>query len=574
MEPVFPAINQTACRIRHVRWSPPVLACDRCGRAAHAVDEARRTALDIALDSPVMLLATVSVHHCPTCRHFFRAQPPFLRRDATYSNRVVDKAVRSVYQDGMAMRRVAARLARDFWVRPSEGMIRQWCKTYSSGLDFATDYQAWVVEEFSGILCVDEVYQDRLALLLAVDPAAPEGDRLVGYQLVHGAVDQRDVARFLHRLRAVGIEPDQVITDGSQLYPAVLAQVWPSAAHQLCLFHETRAVTKAVQRIERVVRAGIPTLPRASAQAPGTEGAQRQRVPTLRGRPRKHPPPDDATDAAAVKWRWRQDAEATLRVEVHRLRRHGVSLRGIARQTGLVRRTVRRLLAEAPGEDGGEMPVSTDATAATDPPLTLATLPAPPGPPAPWTDWDEVRRARADLTACRFLLMRRPAHLTAAEQRRLDAVLASPLGADLRVARAFLTDWYAIWSDADGVRRDRAEARTRWRQWREHPDYDAVAPLRRVQQQVDEARFERLSQFLRQPAWEATNNGAERMGRDFRHHQAPHFTLRTAAAIEGALAAGACLRREEVVGTARPDVSRCHRGRKSRRREEGLRLAA
>ena len=51
-------------------------------------------------------------------------------------------------------------------------------------MDFATDYQPWVVESFSGILCVDEVYQGKLALLLAVDPAAPDGDRLVGYELV------------------------------------------------------------------------------------------------------------------------------------------------------------------------------------------------------------------------------------------------------------------------------------------------------------------------------------------------------------------------------------------------------
>ena len=576
MEPVVPAVNHTACRVRHVRWSPPVLTCDRCGRAAHAVAEARRTALDIALDGPVVLLVTVSVHHCPTCHHFFRAQPPFLRRDAIYTNRVVGKAVLSVYQDGMAIRRVAARLARDFWVQPSEGMIRQWCKTYSAGLDFATDYQAWVVEEFSGILCVDEAYQDRLALLLAVDPAAPEGDRLVGYQLVHGAVDQGDVARFLQRLQGVGIAPDQVITDGSQLYPAVLAQVWPSAAHQLCLFHETRTLTKAVQRIERAVRARLPALPRASAQASTADVTERQSVPTLRGRPRTHPPPAEATDAAALKWRWRQEAEAALRAEVHRLRHQGVSLRGIARQTGLVRRTVRRLLAGEPGEGGGGVALSVDATGATDPlpPLTLATLPAPPGPPAPWTDWDEVRQVGADLAACRYLLVQRPAHLTVAEQQRLDALLASPLGADLRVARAFLTDWYAIWCDPDGVRRDRAEARSRWQRWRENPDYDAVAPLRRIQQQVDEARFERLSQFLQQPAWEATNNGAERMGRSFRHQQAPHFTLRTEAGIEGALKAGACLHREEVSGTGRPDVGRCHRGRKPRRRTEGLCLAA
>ena len=40
-----------------------------------------------------------------------------------------------------------------------------------------TDLIRRVVNEFSEILCVDEVYQDRLALLLAVDPTAPDGDR-------------------------------------------------------------------------------------------------------------------------------------------------------------------------------------------------------------------------------------------------------------------------------------------------------------------------------------------------------------------------------------------------------------
>ena len=78
---------------------------------------------------------------------------------------MVAKAVASVYEDGMAFRRVAARLARDFWVRPSEAMIRHWCRAYAAGLDFAGDYQPWVVGEFSGVLCVDEVYQDRLAVV-------------------------------------------------------------------------------------------------------------------------------------------------------------------------------------------------------------------------------------------------------------------------------------------------------------------------------------------------------------------------------------------------------------------------
>jgi hypothetical protein len=50
-----------------------------------------------------------------------------------------------------------------------------------------------------------------------VDPAAPDGDRLVGYELVQGTVDQAAMGTFLRRLEAAGIVPDQVITDGSAL---------------------------------------------------------------------------------------------------------------------------------------------------------------------------------------------------------------------------------------------------------------------------------------------------------------------------------------------------------------------
>src|SRR5437879_7754485 len=64
-------------------------------------------------------------------------------------------------------------------------MVRLWCRAFAADVDFTTDYQPWVVAaHFSGILCVDEVYQGELALLLAVDPAAPDGDRLVGYTLL------------------------------------------------------------------------------------------------------------------------------------------------------------------------------------------------------------------------------------------------------------------------------------------------------------------------------------------------------------------------------------------------------
>jgi transposase-like protein len=37
-----------------------------------------------------------------------------------------------------------------------------------------------------------------------------------------------------------------VVTDGSNLYPAVLAEAWPAARHQLCVFHVLQDVTNKV----------------------------------------------------------------------------------------------------------------------------------------------------------------------------------------------------------------------------------------------------------------------------------------------------------------------------------------
>jgi transposase len=44
----------------------------------------------------------------------------------------------------------------------------------------------------------------------------------------------------------LGLMPRVVITDGSNLYPAVLAELWPEAEHQLCVFHVIRDINKLI----------------------------------------------------------------------------------------------------------------------------------------------------------------------------------------------------------------------------------------------------------------------------------------------------------------------------------------
>ncbi len=559
MTQTAPSLNYTPCQVRHVVWTLSDTPCDRCGQPAPRFSTATRTTVDLDLDQPVLLLVTVSVHHCPPCHHYFRAQPPFLRPDATYASRVVATAVASVYEDGMARTRVSRRLARDFWVRPSEAMIRRWCRDYARGLDFARDYQAWVIEEFSGVLCVDEVYQEHLALLLAVDPAAPDGDRLVGYQLVQGEVDAATVQGFLERLRAAGVDPEEVITDGSSLYPATLAAVWPTAAHQLCLFHQTRTVTKSVVQVIREMRAALPTPP---ARRPGRRG-QRPLDPVAGAVGE----PDYAQGPAAVR----------------HLHRQGFSIHGIVRQTGFARNTVRRWLRATPPAGADHVlpvvpDVETSAAAGVAPAEAHGAVPAMEEhgprplalPPPPWESWAQVRQVKDDLYTDRFLFARRPDHLSDDDQARVQALLISPIGEDLRPVRDFMEGWYAIWRTAEGAPRTRADAWARYQDWKENPTYAAYPPLQRVQARVDAEQFDRLSAFLDHPGWEATNNGAERMGRAFRHTQAPHFTLRTPEATDGALTVQAVLRKATVERGIDAAAARSTRGRTPRQSAPAL----
>lgn len=535
------------------------------------------------------------------------------------------KAIDAVHRDSMAIRRVPVRLARDFWVKPSEGMIRQWCDDYRTGFDFITDYQPWVVREFSGILCVDEVYQDELALLLAVDPAASDGDRLVGYQLVHGSVNADTVAAFLTNLREAGIQPEQVITDGSSLYPAVLAKVWPTAVHQLCLFHETRRVTQAAMDVIQAVRSALPH----PAPEPGS---------CFRGPLRDQPPSTDPTDRAYQRWQVRRKVREAGIAHVHDLAQQGLSQRAIARRLGLHRATVKEWLQLAPPAEVAEnfgqlwhdrsipdaaalhraaheaklqrvfdlkgrgltysaiarevglhrvtvkqwlrlglspetsMEVIGNDHVPTDvlmghqvtPGNDKSQTPAPSSstpPPAPWKDWDQVRQLREALREHRFLLMRRPEYLNAEQQALVANLLASPLP-ELSTARTFLVDWYALWKDEQGCRRSLAEARIRYEAWRSNPSYLAVPALRRVLARMTDARFAQLSAFLRQSHWEATNNGAERGARAFRRLQAPHFNLRRQETITGALVAAHCLRKASVTDAGRYEASQATRGRK------------
>lgn len=294
-------------------------------------------------------------------------------------------------------------------------MIRLWCRAFAAEVDFTADYQPWVVANFSGILCVDEVYQGELALLLAIDPAAPDGDRLVGYTLLSNtrAVDQAAIKAFLARLRAAGVEPDEVITDDSRLYPSALAEIWPMAAHQLCVFHATRRVVRAVNDVAKQIRRSIPVPPPAS-------------VPSLLGRFRETHPAADQHDADTQRYRWCLARRTAGIAQAHALHQHISSARAIAHQIGVNHGTVREWFKLTPPDPARVA----ELVAAAEP------IPAVKSPPPPWRDCEEVRRVREDLHLHRTLFLHQAENLTVDESETLAALLAGPVGSELRVARA------------------------------------------------------------------------------------------------------------------------------------------
>ena len=100
-------------------------------------------------------------------------------------------------------------------------------------------------------MCIDELHLGHRTLLLATDPL---GDFPVAFALV-SANDHDHMRRFLQNLKNQGFLPTVVVSDGSNLYPKLLAEVWPRARHQLCVFHVIKdingCVFDALRRLRR-----------------------------------------------------------------------------------------------------------------------------------------------------------------------------------------------------------------------------------------------------------------------------------------------------------------------------------
>src|SRR5208337_4058677 len=100
---------------------------------------------------------------------------------------------------------------------------------------------------FSGYIAIDELYDGPFCVLSLVDNRA---FIRLSFRVLEHDPTQNDIRRFLAdfkaRLDVRGLAVRGVTTDGSELYPEPLKELWPDVPHQVCEFHVIKEITKAV----------------------------------------------------------------------------------------------------------------------------------------------------------------------------------------------------------------------------------------------------------------------------------------------------------------------------------------
>ena len=255
--------------------------CPTCGKLGRRKDVLTREVRSIAFHEILILEVTYAEYRaCCGCCKTFRSSPSGVDPRCLYDNKVRDAVLERLIEDGLSIPRILAAMQRDFFLDLSEGFVYDCIQRRVAELDHA-DYRRWTLEKFSGTLCIDELHLGRHTLLLATDPI---GDFPVAFALVDSN-DAEHMQRFLANLKRHGFQPRVVVTDGSPLYPHLLAALWPEAEHQLCVFHVLQDINAhvldAVKRLRRELkRRGQRGRKRGRGRP--KKSARKRRGPTLK----------------------------------------------------------------------------------------------------------------------------------------------------------------------------------------------------------------------------------------------------------------------------------------------------
>jgi hypothetical protein len=256
--------------VRVVRSAGKTHPCPHCGKRGRRKRPLHRRIRSLAYRQVAYLDVYYAEYEarCRCCK-YFRSWPQDVPAKSDYDDLVRMAVLDRLLEDCLNVLRTIAAMRRDFLLSLSEGFIYDCLRWLGAQLD-VTSHRKMVIEKFSGTLCIDELHLGRFTLLLATDPLS---DLPVAFALV-SRNDKKHMRRFLNGLKSWGLLPRVVVSDGSNLYPEVLAELWPHARHQLCVFHILKDINKLVLKAVRRLAGAV--------QRRGKAGRKRKR-----GRPSK-----------------------------------------------------------------------------------------------------------------------------------------------------------------------------------------------------------------------------------------------------------------------------------------------
>jgi hypothetical protein len=137
------------------------------------------------------------------------------------------------------------------------------------------------LDSFSGYIAADELYDGPFCVLSIVDNRTFR--RLI-YEVLDDDPTQADVERLFRTFQAAlqrrGLVLRGITTDGSNLYPEPILQVFGNVPHQLCEFHVIQELTKAVlhagTQVRRELAGARPKLGRGRPSSAAARKAARQ----------------------------------------------------------------------------------------------------------------------------------------------------------------------------------------------------------------------------------------------------------------------------------------------------------
>lgn len=135
-----------------------------------------------------------------------------------------------------------------------------------------------MLEEFSGYVAVDELYDGPWAVLAIVDNLRFR--RLVCCVVDKSQVNQATVLKLFRQFQTMpeqrGLTLAGITTDGSSLYPQAIAEVFGTVPHQVCHFHVIALLTKAAREAAvHLYKQRMAQLPKRKRGRP-SQGAESQ----------------------------------------------------------------------------------------------------------------------------------------------------------------------------------------------------------------------------------------------------------------------------------------------------------